>query len=104
MATMRTLAMLLFTTSQAKLKKAKTVLPERDWRDGQRARDFFVYQRTPSSRPPPMAYTWTKGEVVSIKEAFYTFAARGNVIDLTVAVIIGGAFQAVINSFVKDIM
>lgn len=51
-----------------------------------------------------MAHRWTKNEVSSIKTAFVAFAAKGNVIDLAVAVIIGGAFQAIVNSLVKDIM
>lgn len=51
-----------------------------------------------------MAYRWTKNEVVTIREAFYKFANKGSVIDLAVAVIIGGAFQAIINSLVKDIL
>ncbi len=35
---------------------------------------------------------------------FKDFIARGNVIDLAVAVIIGGAFGAIVSSFVKDIV
>ena len=35
---------------------------------------------------------------------FRAFIARGNVIDLAVAVIIGGAFGAIVSSFVKDIV
>ena len=35
---------------------------------------------------------------------FKEFALRGNVMDLAVGVIIGGAFQAIINSLVKDII
>lgn len=35
---------------------------------------------------------------------FKTFIMRGNVIDLAVGVIIGGAFQAIVNSLVKDII
>ena len=38
-----------------------------------------------------------------IKE-FKEFISRGNVMDLAVGVIIGGAFQAIINSLVKDII
>ncbi len=38
-----------------------------------------------------------------IKE-FKEFIARGNVLNLAVAVIIGGAFQAIINSLVNDII
>ncbi len=35
---------------------------------------------------------------------FKQFAMRGNVVDLAVGVIIGGAFGAIVNSFVGDIM
>lgn len=35
---------------------------------------------------------------------FREFALRGNVIDLAVGVIIGGAFQSIVNSLVKDII
>lgn len=35
---------------------------------------------------------------------FKAFIMRGNVIDLAVAVIIGGAFQAIINSFINDLV
>ncbi|MFI6599120.1 large conductance mechanosensitive channel protein MscL [Nonomuraea sp. NPDC050536] len=35
---------------------------------------------------------------------FKKFLMRGNVIDLAVAVVIGAAFTAVVNSFVKDLL
>ncbi len=35
---------------------------------------------------------------------FKEFVMRGNVLDLAVAVIIGGAFKAIIGSLVKDIL
>lgn len=35
---------------------------------------------------------------------FKTFIMRGNVIDLAVGVIIGGAFQAIVNSVVNDLI
>ncbi len=35
---------------------------------------------------------------------FKAFIARGNVVDLAVGVIIGAAFQAIINSFVNDLI
>ena len=35
---------------------------------------------------------------------FQTFLMRGNVVDLAVAVIIGGAFGTVVNSFIADIV
>jgi large conductance mechanosensitive channel len=37
-------------------------------------------------------------------KGFGTFIARGNVIDLAVAVIVGSAFTAVVNALVKDIL
>lgn len=42
----------------------------------------------------------SKGFIKEFKE----FAMRGNVIDLAVGVIIGGAFQAIVSSFVSDIV
>ena len=35
---------------------------------------------------------------------FRTFIMRGNVVDLAVGIVIGAAFGAIINSFVKDIL
>ena len=35
---------------------------------------------------------------------FKTFISRGNVLDLAVAVIIGGAFGAIVNSLVNDVI
>ena len=40
----------------------------------------------------------------SFMKEFKEFAMRGNVIDLAVAVIIGGAFGAIVNSLVADII
>lgn len=37
-------------------------------------------------------------------EEFKKFISRGNVIDLAVGVIIGGAFQAIVNSLVNDLI
>ena len=37
-------------------------------------------------------------------KGFRDFILRGNVLDLAVAVIIGAAFTAIVNSFVKDII
>ena len=39
-----------------------------------------------------------------IKSEFKKFIFRGNVIDLAVAVAVGSAFTAIVNSFVKDII
>ena len=35
---------------------------------------------------------------------FKQFALKGNIMDLAVGVIIGGAFQSIVNSLVKDII
>ena len=37
-------------------------------------------------------------------EEFKAFAMRGNVMDLAVGVIIGGAFSAITNSLINDII
>ena len=42
-------------------------------------------------------------EVATFK-GFGTFIARGNVVDLAVAVIVGSAFTAVVNALVKDVL
>ncbi|WP_431042614.1 large conductance mechanosensitive channel protein MscL [Streptomyces sp. P1-3] len=43
-------------------------------------------------------------EKKSVLEGFKTFLMRGNVIDLAVAVVIGAAFTAVVNSLVKGVI
>ena len=39
-----------------------------------------------------------------MKKEFKAFIMRGNVIDLAVGVVIGGAFTAIVNSLVNDII
>lgn len=41
---------------------------------------------------------------MSIMKEFKTFAMRGNVIDLAIGVIIGGAFGKIVSSFVADVV
>ncbi len=41
---------------------------------------------------------------MSIIKEFKEFALRGNVIDLAVAVVIGGAFGKIVSSFVADVL
>jgi large conductance mechanosensitive channel len=41
---------------------------------------------------------------MSLAREFKEFISRGNVVDLAVGVIIGGAFGAIINSLVKDVV
>ena len=45
-----------------------------------------------------------KDKAVSFLEDFKAFAVKGNVIDLAVAVVIGGAFGKIVTSFVTDII
>ncbi len=51
-----------------------------------------------------MANGVRRNRVTSFWEDFKAFALKGNVVDLAVAVIIGGAFGAVISSLVEDIL
>ena len=44
-----------------------------------------------------------KGGINMLKE-FKEFATRGNIMDLAIGVVIGGAFQSIINSLVGDII
>jgi large conductance mechanosensitive channel len=46
----------------------------------------------------------TKIKALSLFEEFKAFALKGNVIDLAVAVVIGGAFGKIIDSLVKNII
>jgi large conductance mechanosensitive channel len=45
----------------------------------------------------------TQGDRAMLKD-FRAFLMRGNVVDLAVAVVIGGAFGAIVTSFVNDIL
>lgn len=45
-----------------------------------------------------------RGSIKSLWSEFKSFAFKGNMIDLAVAVVIGAAFSGVINSLVKDII
>jgi len=51
-------------------------------------------------RPP----TPTRGRLPILFSGFKKFLMRGNVVDLAVAVVMGGAFSAIVNSLVKDII
>lgn len=45
----------------------------------------------------------TKSKIFMLKE-FKAFAMRGNVIDLAIGVIIGGAFGAIVSSLINDVI
>ena len=53
--------------------------------------------------PDTKSYALNIRSTAMLRE-FREFIARGNVLDLAVAVIIGGAFGAIINSLVNDII
>jgi large conductance mechanosensitive channel len=46
----------------------------------------------------------TKKKVVSFLDEFKQFALKGNVVDLAVAVVMGGAFGKIVDSLVKNII
>ncbi|KAJ3066001.1 hypothetical protein HDU98_010668 [Podochytrium sp. JEL0797] len=41
---------------------------------------------------------------MGVGEAFMTFINRGNVVDLAVGIVVGGAFTAIVKSFVSDLI
>jgi large conductance mechanosensitive channel len=45
-----------------------------------------------------------KGKTMSMMEEFKAFAIKGNVVDMAVGVIIGGAFGKIVSSFVTDVV
>jgi large conductance mechanosensitive channel len=45
-----------------------------------------------------------KRKTMSMMKEFKEFAMRGNVVDLAIGVIIGGAFGQIVSSFVNDVM
>ncbi|HET9251818.1 MAG TPA: large conductance mechanosensitive channel protein MscL [Candidatus Eisenbacteria bacterium] len=51
----------------------------------------------------PVPFDPTK-RAASFLEEFKAFALKGNVVDLAVAVVIGGAFGKIVDSFVKNIV
>jgi large conductance mechanosensitive channel len=44
------------------------------------------------------------GGFMSMMKEFKTFAMRGNVMDMAIGIIIGGAFGKIVASFVKDVL
>lgn len=45
-----------------------------------------------------------KGKASSLIEEFKAFAFKGNIVDMAIGVIIGGAFGKIVSSFVSDIV
>jgi large conductance mechanosensitive channel len=48
--------------------------------------------------------TAIKGEIMTMMQEFKQFAMKGNVVDLAVGVIIGGAFGKIVDSLVQDVI
>ena len=46
----------------------------------------------------------TKRSIMGLLQEFKTFALKGNVVDMAVGVIIGGAFGKIVTSLVNDII
>jgi large conductance mechanosensitive channel len=57
----------------------------------------------PACVDPRELFYWRKPRMSMIEE-FKNFALKGNVMDLAVGVIIGGAFSTIVNSVVKDLI
>ncbi len=49
-------------------------------------------------------YKFTGKVVLKMWQEFKKFAFKGNVIDMAVGVVVGGAFSTIVNSLVKDII
>jgi large conductance mechanosensitive channel len=55
----------------------------------------------PSYRTTPPT---NQGKYMSMLQEFKTFAIKGNVMDMAVGIIIGGAFGKIVSSFVSDVI
>ncbi len=64
----------------------------------------MFYVRSVSFMANPVNIKDVAGKSKGFVEEFRTFITRGNVMDLAVGVIIGGAFQAIVNSLVNDVV
>ena len=60
-------------------------------------------RNSPAARRTPRRRQSSPKEARTFK-GFRAFIARGNVVDLAVAVVVGAAFTAVVNAFVKDLI
>jgi len=64
----------------------------------------MVNNTIPRIRRTPRADARAKPPEEEMLKGFRDFVLRGNVVDLAVAVILGAAFNAIVTSFVKDIL
>lgn len=61
-------------------------------------------RNNPSFQTCALAGEQTRSETVGIVQEFKQFAIKGNVMDLAIGVIIGGAFGKIVDSLVNDII
>jgi large conductance mechanosensitive channel len=52
----------------------------------------------------PQTLTQLGGKKMSMMSEFRDFAMRGNVVDMAVGIVIGGAFGKIVSSFVSDVL
>jgi large conductance mechanosensitive channel len=52
----------------------------------------------------PQKLTQLGGKKMSMMSEFRDFAMRGNVVDMAVGIVIGGAFGKIVSSFVSDVL
>src|SRR5688572_29662810 len=57
-----------------------------------------------SQRSSATTHSPTRGQPMAMMQEFREFAVKGNVIDLAVGVIIGGAFGKIVDSVVSDLI
>jgi len=86
---------------RADARLARKILPYRSavryhGRDGMRLAPFDALASVP--------YQQGGKRTMAIVKEFREFAVKGNVMDLAVGVIIGGAFSTIVNSIVKDLI
>lgn len=61
-----------------------------------------VQQPAPAPQAAPQPEK--KNQAKALVDEFKTFIARGNVLDMAVGVIVGGAFTSIVNALVDDIL
>jgi len=57
-----------------------------------------------SAKKLPRTYNKRGGKLMGMMSEFKEFAIKGNVVDMAVGIIIGGAFGKIVSSFVEDVI
>lgn len=66
--------------------------------------DQTMQQQAPVQQPAPAPQPAKENAVKSLANEFKAFISRGNVLDMAVGVIVGGAFTSIVNALVDDIL